>query len=257
MITDLEIHASLAAADVARAKRWYDEKLGWQPVMEMPGLLVYRVGPSVFTIYASAYAGTAQNTVALLEVADVPAEVARLRSRGVVFEEYDFDDYKTVDGVMTDPDGNKNAWFKDSEGNIVDVLAVPGSSRPTQISAMLAASDLDRAKTWYRQKLGFTPVSEFEGVILNYKSGPSSFNVYKTSFAGTAKNTVAGWRVKDVRAAVAELRGRGVVFNDYDMDDIQTVDGIAEDEDGNQIAWFTDSEGNILALTLDRGELAG
>lgn len=253
MITDAPIHPSLAVADLARARSWYADKLGWEPTLEPPGTLVYDVGDSAFTLFESEFAGTAQNTVMSWNVGDVRAEVARLREQDVEFEDYDFGEFKTIDGIMTDPSGGMNAWFKDSEGNIIGVLSSPANSDETgSVSAMIAASDLARAKAWYSDKLSLVPDAEFEDVVLTYSSGNSTFNVYKTEFAGTAKNTVAVWRFKGVRDEVARLRGRGVVFEDYDFGEEKTVGGILSDAEGNVNAWFKDSEGNILALVEDR-----
>lgn len=252
-ITDAPIHPSLAANDLARAREWYADKLGWEPSAEPPGTLVYEMLGSAFTLFETPFAGSAQNTVMNWNVADTSAEVARLRARGVVFEDYDVGDYKTVDGIMTDPEGGKSAWFKDSEGNIVGLTSGPNDPRPASLSAMLAASDLARAKAWYAEKLGFEPMAEFEGVLAGYQSGPSSFSVYQTAFAGTAKNTVAVWRLKGIVDEVARLRERGVVFEDYDFGNGEaTVAGIMSDEEGPVNAWFTDSEGNVLAIAEDR-----
>jgi catechol 2,3-dioxygenase-like lactoylglutathione lyase family enzyme len=153
-----------------------------------------------------------------------------------------------------------NAWFKDLDGNIVGVISVgrdgPQLDPGAAITAMIAASDLDRAKRWYADKLGFEPAFEFPDVLATYKSGPSTFTVYKTEFAGTAQNTVGVWRLEGIRAEVERLRGRGVVFEDYDFGDGDTtVDGIMADDEGDANAWFKDSEGNILALAEDRGEV--
>src|SRR4249919_1894237 len=113
VITDAPIHPSLAVHDTAHSRRWYADKLGWEPSLEAPGTLVYDVDGSAFTLFESDLAGTAKNTVMIWNVADVREEAARLRKRGVEFEEYDFGDIKTVDGVMSDPDGGgMNAWFK-------------------------------------------------------------------------------------------------------------------------------------------------
>ena len=252
-ITNAPVHASLAAIDLERAKSWYADKLGWEPTMEAPGLLVYHVLDSDFTLFETPNAGTAKNTVMTWNVPDAAAEVARLRDRGVVFEDYDFGEYKTVDGVMADPGGGKTAWFKDSEGNIISLTSSPQDTRPSQLSAMLAATDLERAKGWYADALGFQPMFELPGVVVGYPSGSSTFSIYQTSFAGTAKNTVAAWRLKGIVDEVARLRERGVEFEDYDFGDGDaTVAGIMSDDDGPVNAWFRDSEGNSLVLVEDR-----
>ena len=252
-ITDAPVHASLAAVDLARARAWYAEKLGWDPVREPDGVLVYEVFGSDFTLFETPNAGTAKNTVMSWNVPDVSTEVERLRAKGVTFVEYDFGDYRTVDGVMSDPEGGKTAWFKDSEGNIISLTSSPQDPRPQSLSPMLAAADLDRAKGWYADKLGFRPMFELEGVVIGYPSGSTTFSVYKTDFAGSAKNTVAAWRLQGIADEVARLRERGITFEDYDFGDGDaTVDGILSDDEGPVNAWFRDSEGNSLVLIEDR-----
>jgi catechol 2,3-dioxygenase-like lactoylglutathione lyase family enzyme len=264
MLSDADVHPSLATTDLAKATAWYADKLGWLPVREFDGLAVYSVGRDLLTVFKSPYAGTARNTVAVWQVDDLRSEVTRLRDRGVVFEDFDFDDLKTVDGIATADDGSGSleAWFRDLDGNYValgephlsaneegyDLLPSPG------IRAMIAAADLARAKAWYAEKLGFSPYREYAGELLVYRTGQSRFSVYQTPSAGTAKNTVAVWRVKNLRAEVDDLRGRGIVFEDYDFGDEHTVDGILTDSDGNEVAWFKDSEGNVLALAQVREE---
>jgi predicted enzyme related to lactoylglutathione lyase len=127
----IDVRANLAASDVERARRWYEEKLGLKPYESWPDeLLRFRVGPSSFSIYKTASAGTAKNTVAVFDVADLRAEVAAMRARGVVFEEYDFGGGdKTVDGIIESDDGGLNAWFTDSEGNVLALAQLPAVVR--------------------------------------------------------------------------------------------------------------------------------
>jgi catechol 2,3-dioxygenase-like lactoylglutathione lyase family enzyme len=252
MLSDVAVHPSLATGDLARAKAWYAEKLGWQPHREVPGLLIYEVEGSIVTVYETPTAGTANNTVAIWGVGDLRAEVAKLRKRGLEFEEFDFDDLKTVDGIATDDEGGDlNAWFRDADGNyigMVETHPAPGEEPPSPgVGLMIAAADLARARAWYVEKLGLTPFRDYEGQEVVFRSGKTRLTVYATPSAGTAKNTVAMWWVTDLRAEAANLRRRGVVFQDYDFGEAQTVDGVLEDEDG-LVAWFKDSEGNILAL---------
>lgn len=253
IISDAPFHPSLAVRDLATSRAWYADRLGWEPTVEPPGTLVYELEPNAaFTLYESAHAGSAKNTVMNWTVADVRAEVARLRERGLEFEDYDFGEAKTVDGIMGDEEHGMNAWFKDPDGNIIGVISpAPGSDdRGPAISGMIAAADLERAKAWYRDKLGFKPVFEFPGIVANYRSGDTAFSVYKSEFAGTAKNTVGVWRLEGIRAEVARLRERGVEFEEYDFgDEGRTVDGILAGPDGLDVnAWFTDLNGNIFAL---------
>ncbi|MBT8192571.1 MAG: VOC family protein, partial [Acidimicrobiia bacterium] len=74
------------------------------------------------------------------------------------------------------------------------------------------------------------------------------FMVYPSGFAGTNQATAAGWQVDDIESVVAGLTANGVVFQEYDFDELKTVDGIATLPNGIKGAWFTDSEGNILSL---------
>ena len=113
--------------------------------------------------------------------------------------------------------------------------------------ATLAVSDLERAKTWYAEKLGLTPASEDPGGV-RYESGGSAFTLFPTPYAGTAKNTVMEWTVDDVEKEVTELKGRGVSFDTFEMEGIEWSGDIATMGD-SKAAWFKDSEGNILAIT--------
>ncbi|MFL5671848.1 MAG: VOC family protein, partial [Chloroflexota bacterium] len=121
-ITDAPIHATLAVADLDKSRDWYAEKLGWEPAREVPGTLIYQVGDSFFTLFTTPNAGTAKNTVMNWNVDDLSSVVAELKGRGLRFEDYDFGEFKTVDGIMTDPGGGSSAWFKDSEGNIIAIV---------------------------------------------------------------------------------------------------------------------------------------
>lgn len=118
---EFRIYPQLPASDIVRARAWYSEKLGLEPVEEGDELF-YDTGTAQFGVYPSENAGTNQATYARLVVADFDAARSELLSRGVVFEDYDFgDDFRTIDGVLVSPDGEKTSWFKDSEGNILAI----------------------------------------------------------------------------------------------------------------------------------------
>ena len=253
MLKDYDLHATLATSDAERAKAWYAEKLGWKPAKEFPGYLRYDFGPSAFAVYESPSAGTAKNTVLYWIVESVQDEVRRLREHGLEFEAYDFGDYRTVDGVMTDPSGNHTAWFKDADGNIVSLIDSAEAEARNVVGAMIATTDLERSKSWYAKVGGYEPVWEIPNVVVGYRSGKTQFNVYVTEFAGTARNTVAGYLVPDIRAEMADLRSRGVTFEDYDFGEAKTVDGLLVDTDGTTNAWFKDPDGNILGLQGPEG----
>lgn len=116
----LRAMATLPAADIERAKKFYGETLGFEVTdWEGDGSIKVQVGDSWFGVYPSQFAGTNQATAAGLAVENTEATVSALKDRGVVFEEYDFGEIKTVDSIITMPDGTKGAWFKDTEGNII------------------------------------------------------------------------------------------------------------------------------------------
>jgi catechol 2,3-dioxygenase-like lactoylglutathione lyase family enzyme len=110
----------LTAADVARARAWYSEVLGLEPLDRGGEELIYRVEGALFGVYPSENAGTNKGTAMRLVVDDFDAAHAELLSKGVVFQDYDLGrDFRTVDGVLTSPDGERTSWFTDSEGNIL------------------------------------------------------------------------------------------------------------------------------------------
>jgi catechol 2,3-dioxygenase-like lactoylglutathione lyase family enzyme len=112
--------------------------------------------------------------------------------------------------------------------------------------ATIPAKDLDGTRKFYESVLGAEIIMEDPAGII-YRSGDSMFSLYPTEFAGTAQHTLGGFVVKDVEAAVADLRAKGVTFEEYDMPGIKTVNGIA-DFGGMKGAWFKDPEGNILSV---------
>ena len=115
--------ATLPAGDIARAKAFYREKLDLEPFQdEAEGSARYQVGDTMLLIYPSEFHGTNQATAAGFSVSDITAVVAELGSRGVVFEELDYGDMKTVEGILEMPNGTRGAWFKDSEGNTIGVF---------------------------------------------------------------------------------------------------------------------------------------
>jgi catechol 2,3-dioxygenase-like lactoylglutathione lyase family enzyme len=117
------------------------------------------------------------------------------------------------------------------------------------MSARIAASDIARAKAWYRDKLGLTPQKEeMGGTALWYRSGQTWFFLYQTESAGTANNTVGGWEVSGIEAVMDDLRSRGVVFEDYDFGEMKTVNGLLSAGD-YKACWFKDCEGNVMELT--------
>jgi catechol 2,3-dioxygenase-like lactoylglutathione lyase family enzyme len=113
--------------------------------------------------------------------------------------------------------------------------------------AYIPAKDVGRARQFYEQKLGFKPGKELGGGVAYDCAGGTSCFLYPTPNAGTSQASQAFWQVGDVEAEVADLKKRGVKFEEYDAPGMKTVNSILT-AGGAKAAWFKDSEGNILAV---------
>ena len=126
-----------------------------------------------------------------------------------------------------------------------------GPLASARVYASIPAKDLERARSWYREKLDLTPTRDLGENGLVYETAGTGFVVYPTPYAGTGKHTIAGWSVADIDATMAALRERGVTFEEYDgTNGPRTENGVARAE-GGAAAWFTDSEGNVLNLSQE------
>ncbi len=121
MLSNMPVHASLPAADMERAKKFYTGKLGLVPESESPGGIMFQCAGSRFVVFPSQGHASGAFTQIGWSVKNIEAEVAELKKRGVVFEEYDLPSLKTVNGVAA-TQGTKAAWFKDSEGNLLSLI---------------------------------------------------------------------------------------------------------------------------------------
>ena len=166
------------------------------------------------------------------------------------------------------------AWFGtviDPDGNYVQIIELTQAywaarrSRHRQaglnafevasVATRLPAQDLDRARRFYAEKLGLEPVESRPGG-LRYHCGTGAFALFESSGRPSGEHTQMAWQVDDIESVVAELRNRGVVFEEYDVPGLRTTDSIAEVAGnypslggvGERAAWFRDSEGNLLAV---------
>lgn len=122
MLQSAPLYAYIPAKDVARARRFYEQKLGFKPGREVAGGVTYEfAGRTACFLYPTPNAGSSRASQAFWQVSDIEREVAELRSRGVEFESYDMPGDKSPSGVVT-AGGAKAAWFKDSEGNIMAII---------------------------------------------------------------------------------------------------------------------------------------
>ena len=122
-----------------------------------------------------------------------------------------------------------------------------GMLKNARVVPYIPATDVARARKFYEERVGLVPREETGGGVV-YECGDRSWIfLYPSAGAGTSKASQAFWEVDDLEAEVSELRARGVVFEEYDMPGIKTVNGIVT-AGGAKAAWFKDSEGNILAV---------
>ncbi|HEY2637582.1 MAG TPA: VOC family protein, partial [Solirubrobacteraceae bacterium] len=122
------------------------------------------------------------------------------------------------------------------------------------MATRLPAQDLDRARAWYAEKLGLEPSEERPGGLL-YRCGRGEFALFASQGAAAGTHTQMGFEVSNIEATVAELRRRGVVFEEVEVPGLRTAGGIADIEGnypskgrGDRGAWFRDSEGNMLGV---------
>ena len=122
------------------------------------------------------------------------------------------------------------------------------------MATRLPAQDLERARAFYRDKLGLEPTEERPGG-LKYQLGSGMFVVFASSGRSSGEFTQMAFTVDDLEAVVAELKRRGVVFEEVDIPGLPTVNGITEVEGnypsvgkGERAVWFRDSEGNLIGL---------
>ena len=123
------------------------------------------------------------------------------------------------------------------------------SLKDAKVIPVLAADDLERAMAFYRDKLGLKAErspSDPTGAVVELNLD-SSFYLYESTYK-RGETTVAAFAVEDTERVVDELRGRGVVFEEYDFPGLKTERGIAT-MDGLKSAWFKDSEGNTIAIS--------
>ena len=122
------------------------------------------------------------------------------------------------------------------------------------VATRLPARDLNRARKFYLDKLDMEPIEQRPGG-LRYRSGNSFFVLFESAGEASGSHTQMGWEVEDIDSTVAVLKARGVVFEEYNLPGLETINGIAEIAGnypsrgvGERGAWFKDSEGNLLGI---------
>jgi catechol 2,3-dioxygenase-like lactoylglutathione lyase family enzyme len=125
----------------------------------------------------------------------------------------------------------------------------------SRVATRIPVQDMGRARAFYADKLGLEPSEERPGGLL-YRCAKGEFALFESVGSATGSHTQMAFEVDDIEAVVAELRRRGLVFEEYDVPGLETVDGIAEVAGnypskggvGERAAWFRDSEGNLFGI---------
>ena len=128
MLQNSPIYVYFPATDVARARDFYEKKLGLKAKQEVAGGIVYEFakGTAAF-LYQTPNAGTSKASQAFWDVSDVERTVMALRERGVAFEKYEeLPGERSCDGYVVEAGGAKAAWFKDPDGNILAIIEYVG-----------------------------------------------------------------------------------------------------------------------------------
>jgi catechol 2,3-dioxygenase-like lactoylglutathione lyase family enzyme len=139
-----------------------------------------------------------------------------------------------------------------------DRQAGAGALANGRVATRLPAQDLDRARAFYAEKLGLEPAEQRPGGLL-YRCATGTFALFESAGAPSGTHTQMGWEVDDIEATVAELRSRGVVFEEENLpgstvDGITTVSGNYPSKGtGERAVWFRDSEGNMLGIGQPTG----
>jgi catechol 2,3-dioxygenase-like lactoylglutathione lyase family enzyme len=125
MLSSARCQTALPASDLDRARRFYEETLGFIPVDVQPGGVRYEAAEGGrFLVFPSSGRASGSHTQLGFQVGDIAAEVAELRTRGVVFETYDIPAFDPQTMIATFPTA-RSAWFKDTEGNLIGLVELP------------------------------------------------------------------------------------------------------------------------------------
>jgi predicted enzyme related to lactoylglutathione lyase len=252
----------LASTDPGRLRRWYEHAFG--VTADADGFLWFGGVGVLIDGRDDVAARSAEPTRVIINVHvdDARATAAHLDAMGATW----------VAEVEYRESGG--AWFAtalDPDGNYVQIIeltdaywAARAVRRPEaggrtlgsgKVASRLPAQDLERARRFYAEKLGLQPVEGRPGG-LRYQCASGGFSLFESAGRPSGEHTQMAWQVDDIEAVVAELRGRGVVFEKVDVPGLRTVDGIADvagnypsaGGSGERAAWFRDSEGNLLGI---------
>ena len=116
------------------------------------------------------------------------------------------------------------------------------------VCATVSTTDLQRARRFYEETLGLTAAIADERRGVYYRAGGGTvLNLYERQHT-TAENSVATFLVENLDEVMSDLRNRGISFEEYDLPDLRTKNGVYSDQTGFKVSWFKDPDGNILGI---------
>lgn len=116
----------------------------------------------------------------------------------------------------------------------------------SNVVATIPVTDLDKATEFYRDTLGLNVVDQNPNAV-RFQAGATQLSTFKRPPVERG-HTMAHFEVTDIEATVADLKSRGVRFEEYDSGPIATTNSIANYAPGIRGAWFKDPDGNVLGL---------
>lgn len=254
----------LGSRDPEALRRWYEEVLGAE--RDPDGFLHF--GPVAVLIDqrddVDRTAVEPGRVILNYTVANIAATARALDAMGVTWVAPV--EYREAGGAwfgtICDPEGNyvqliqlTNDYWRQRRVRHEGSPLARATLRDATLAVRLPAADLERARAFYADRLGLEPVETRPGA-LRYECGGSSFAIFASAGRPSGEHTQMGFYVQDIEAAVAELRDRGLVFDEVDFPGLPSHDGIVDIPGqypstgavGERAIWFHDSEGNLLGL---------
>jgi catechol 2,3-dioxygenase-like lactoylglutathione lyase family enzyme len=250
----------LASADPDRLRRWYVDAFGVQP--DVDGHLNLGSVAVIVDRRDDVDPTTAEPGRVILNhhVQDIHAAAKHLDEMGAPWvSTVEYRDAGLWFGTVEDPDGNYVQLIQTTPDYwVLKRHRAGASSGPlagASVNVRLPAQDLDRARAFYSEKLGLDPIDERPGGLL-YTVGGQEFVIFASTGKASGDHTQMGFQVPDLESAVAELRARGLEFEEFEFGGFDVKDGIvtvpgyysSKPPTGERAIWFRDSEGNLLGL---------
>ena len=241
------VHFEMLSKDPAKLSAFYEKIFGWH-VQDMPELN-YRIvdtgaqaginGGIMKPDQPEPWPGKTTFYTDVEDLAEYRKKVVEAGGK-ILIEEQEVPGMGTL-SLFTDPDGRMMGLWRHEK-------KYDNSLMMRNASANLAVKDLKKAREFYEGKLGLKPVATEGDQLIAYRSGSTIINVYRSEYAGTNKATAVTWVVGEhLEDVVRDLKGKGIIFEHYDMPDMKREGDVHVGGD-MKVAWFKDPDGNILNI---------